>query len=35
MAYLTDTNILLRFAERRHPMRLTVRRAVRQLRLAA
>ena len=32
MVYLADTNVLLRFAERRHPLHSTVRAAVRTLR---
>ena len=31
--YLLDTNVILRFAERNHPLHPTVRNAVRQLRL--
>lgn len=32
MIYLADTNVLLRFAERAHPLHLTTRAAVRKLR---
>ncbi len=34
MAYLVDTNVLLRFADRSHPLHPTIRVAVRQLRQA-
>jgi predicted nucleic acid-binding protein len=33
MVYVVDTNVLLRFTERRHPLHPTVRTAVRRLRL--